>query len=251
MDRIIDEQGKTGEPRRGAFAVMQPYFFPYAGYFCLLAAVETFVIFDDVQFPRRGRVHRCEVPGPDGTLEWLTLPLARQQLDTLIKDVAFATGARAMLDRRLARLPWLHPADGPWAGRVRAHLCGPLASPSRFVEEGIRLVAKALELRPRLIRSSTIDIDQSLRGPDRILAIGKALGGRTYINAPGGMELRFLAPYGGAPGSILPALMGDIDALRIEVRRSTSIDKPRQGSTVVLPEASGAPRFFGVKHTPK
>jgi WbqC-like protein family len=184
-------------------------------------------------------VHRCEVPGPDGTLEWLTLPLARQQLDTLIKDVAFATGARAMLDRRLARLPWLHPADGPWAGRVRAHLCGPLASPSRFVEEGIRLVAEALELRPRLIRSSTIDIDQSLRGPDRILAIGKALGGRTYINAPGGralydaaafrregMELRFLAPYGGAPGSILPALMGDIDALRIEVRRSTSIDKP-------------------------
>jgi WbqC-like protein family len=224
------------EPRRGTFAVMQPYFFPYAGYFCLLATAETFVIFDDVQFPRRGRVHRCEVPGPDGTLEWLTLPLARQPRDTLIGDIAFAAGARATLDRRLARLPWLSRASGSWADRVRAHLCGPLTHPSAFLEDGIRLVA---ELRPRLLRSSTIDIDRSLRGADRIIAIGKALGGRTYVNAPGGralydaaafrregMELTFLAPYEGPPGSILPALMGDIDALRLEVRRSTSIEEP-------------------------
>ena len=47
-------------------ALMQPYFFPYAGYFRLFAAVDTFIIYDCVQFPRRGRVHRVEVPGPDG-----------------------------------------------------------------------------------------------------------------------------------------------------------------------------------------
>jgi hypothetical protein len=218
---------------------MQPYFFPYAGYFRLLAAVETFVIFDDVQFPRRGRVHRCEVPGPGGTLEWLTLPLARQPRDILIGDLAFASGARATLDRRLTRLSWLRHANGPWADRVRAHLRGPLEKPSAFLDEGIRVVAEALELRPRLIRSSTIDIDRSLRGADRIMAIGKALGGRTYINAPGGralydaaafrregMELRFLVPYAGPSSSILPALVNDVDALRIEVRRSTSIAEP-------------------------
>jgi WbqC-like protein family len=218
---------------------MQPYFFPYAGYFRLLAAAETFVIFDDVQFPRRGRVHRCEAPGPDGTLEWLTLPLARQPRDTLIGDLAFAVGARATLDCRLARLPWLRHANGSWADRVREHLCGPLAKPSAFLEEGIRFVAEALELRPRLIRSSTLDVDRSMRGADRIMAIGRALGGRSYINAPGGralydaaafrregMELRFLAPYAGPPGSILPALVDDIDALRIEVRRSTAIVEP-------------------------
>jgi WbqC-like protein family len=228
-----------GSGKSGAFAVMQPYFFPYAGYFRLLAAVETFVIFDDVQFPRRGRVHRCEVPGPDGTLEWLTLPLARQPRDTLIGDLAFAEGARATFDRRLARLPWLARANGSWADRVRAHLYGPLAAPSAFLEQGIRLVAEALELGPRLVRSSTMGVDRSLRGADRIMAIGKALGGCTYINAPGGralydaaafrqagMELKFLAPYAGAPGSILPALMDDLDALRIEVRRSTAIREP-------------------------
>jgi WbqC-like protein family len=217
---------------------MQPYFFPYAGYYRLLVAAETFVIFDDVQFPRRGRVHRCEVPGPDGTPEWLTLPLARQPRETLIKDPIFAAGARAALDRRLARLPWLDRANGPWAARVRAHLFGPLDRPSIFVEAGLRLVAEALELRPHLIRSSSVDIDRSLRGADRIVAIGKALGAGTYVNASGGralygaaafhgegMELKFLPPYGGPPGSILPALMGDIAALRVEVRCSTAIEE--------------------------
>jgi WbqC-like protein family len=234
MSRIMfDRQRRAGEPDRGTFAVMQPYFFPYAGYYRLLVAAETFVILDDVQFPRRGRVHRCEVPGPDGTPEWLTLPLARQPRDTLIKDLVFAAGARATLDR------WLERANGPWAERVHAHLFGPLDPPAVFVEAGLRLVAEALELRPHLVRGSTIDIDPSLRGADRIIAIGKALDGRIYINAPGGralygaaafhregIELKFLAPYRGPLGSILPALMGDIAALRIEVRHSTSIEEP-------------------------
>ena len=36
--------------------IMQPYFFPYAGYFRLFAHVDEFVIFDCVQFRRRGRM---------------------------------------------------------------------------------------------------------------------------------------------------------------------------------------------------
>ena len=68
-------------PASGSVAVMQPYFFPYGGYFGLFAAAETFIVYDDVQFARRGRVHRCEAPGPAGGIEWLTLPLARQSRD--------------------------------------------------------------------------------------------------------------------------------------------------------------------------
>jgi hypothetical protein len=199
---------------------MQPYFFLYAGYFRLLAAAGTFVVFDDVQFPRRGRVHRCQIPGPRGALEWLTLPLARQPRDITIKDLAFAANAREVLDRRLARLPWLADARGPWAERVRAHLFGPLDNVADFLEAELRLVAKALDVRPRLIRSSGVAIDPHLRGQDRVIALVRALNGRTYINAPGGralysddafersgLELNFLTPYPGDGGSILPGLV--------------------------------------------
>jgi WbqC-like protein family len=225
-------------PLPRSVAVMQPYFYPYAGYFRLLAAAETFVIFDDVQFPRRGRVHRCEVPGPRGALEWLTLPLARQPRYTLIKDIAFAPDARAMFNRRLARLPWLPLGRGPWAERVRRHLHGPLDQPIDFLEAGIVLVAEALDLRPRILRSSTLGIDRALRGTGRVIAVVRARGGRTYINAPGGralyradtfadagLTLKFLAPYVGDPASILPALMGDhIAALPSLIRGTTWSD---------------------------
>jgi hypothetical protein len=39
-------------------AVMQPYFLPYPGYFRLFAAADQVALFDCVQFPRRGWVHR-------------------------------------------------------------------------------------------------------------------------------------------------------------------------------------------------
>jgi hypothetical protein len=232
-----------GGPCAGSVAVMQPYFFPYAGYFRLFAAAEIFVIFDDVQFPRRGRVHRCEVPGATGAPEWLTLPLARQPRDTAIADLAFAAGARATFDRRLQRLAWLGAARGRWAERVRAHLGGPLDGVLDFLEAGLLLAAEALDLRPRFVRSSALGIDGALRGADRVMAIVQALNGRNYVNAPGGralyraedferrgIALHFLAPYPGPGGSILPALVaGEVDALRADVLRGARFEAALSG----------------------
>jgi hypothetical protein len=214
---------------------MQPYFFPYAGYFRLFAAVDTFVIFDDVQFPRRGRVHRCQIPGPRGGLEWLTLPLARQPLDTMISELAFAAGARDVFDRRLMRPRCLADAQGPWADRMRAYLHGPLVDVVAFLEAGLRLVADALDVHPRMVRSSSFALGPDVRGQERVIALVQALNGRTYVNAPGGrglyqdeafdrsgLELKFLAPYAGDRISILPALVrGARQTLRSEVFRQT------------------------------
>ena len=58
-------------------AVMQPYFVPHAGYFRLFAASDLFVVFDCVQFPRRGWVHRNRLPDAQGRARWLTLPLSK------------------------------------------------------------------------------------------------------------------------------------------------------------------------------
>ena len=223
------------QPLRRSVAVMQPYFFPYAGYFRLFAAAETFVIFDDVQFPRRGRVHRCQVPRQDGAMEWLTLPLARHSRETMINDLAFAPGARDILDQRLTRLRWLSAGSGPWADRVRAHLQGPLDSVVGFLEAGLRLVAEALDLQPRIVRSSGFALDSHLRGQDRVIALVHALKGSTYVNPPGGralyqaeafnrtgLELKFLVPYTGDGGSVLPTLVAaPTKSLRAQFRQQT------------------------------
>jgi hypothetical protein len=220
-------------------AVMQPYFFPYAGYFRLFAAVDCFVILDCVQFNRRGRVHRTQLPNARGDLEWLTLPLARQSRDVRIRDLAFAPGARAELDGRLRRAEW-EPGNGPLAGRVHAHLHGPLGNVVDFLEDGLRLVVDALGFRPRLLRSSTLDVPRTLKGQERIIGIVRAVGGTHYVNAPGGRQLydsqafaaaglglSFLGPYGGRHQHLLRSLAhaspGELRADVLEALRDGGI----------------------------
>jgi hypothetical protein len=219
---------------------MQPYFFPYAGYFRLFAAVDEFVIFDCVQFPRRGRVHRTEVPRSGAGREWLTLPLARQPREVLIRELRFASGARTTLDRRLARLKWVETSAGPAAQRVRAHLHGTLDSPIEFLEDGLRLVAELLSLSPRLSRSSILGLDPELRGQDRVIAAASAAGATQYVNAPGGrglydaadfaragIDLSFLCPYQGRFPHLLPALMSsDPKEIRGDVLETTRLLAP-------------------------
>lgn len=42
-------------------AIMQPYLFPYLGYFQLIRSVDTFVVYDDVQYIKGGRINRNHI----------------------------------------------------------------------------------------------------------------------------------------------------------------------------------------------
>src|SRR5579859_6149779 len=88
-----------------AIAIMQPYFLPYAGYFRLIAQTDLFVIYDCVQFPRRGWVHRNKLMDAQGQEQWLTLPLTPAPQEVLIGDLTFADGAAAAVAERLRPFP--------------------------------------------------------------------------------------------------------------------------------------------------
>lgn len=209
---------------------MQPYFYPYAGYFRLLAASDVFVLYDDVQFPRRGRVHRCEIRSG----HWLTLPLARQPRETLIQDLQWHEDAREALDTRLASLNMACSTDSPVSAAVNHHLNGPLGEVVDFLEAGIRLVAETTGIHTPIIRSSALGIVTSLRGHARIIEIVRMLGGHSYLNAPGGrnlydptdfdaagLGLEFLTPYSGQFFHILQPLMaGEATELGEDIRRT-------------------------------
>jgi WbqC-like protein family len=199
-------------------AVIQPYFFPYAGYFRLFAAADVVVMFDCVQFPRRGWVHRNRFALASGELDWLTLPLAKADRDARIDDLRFAADARPRLDAELRRFPELDQARATQplvekmldlSGDVAGYLCG-------LVND----VAGELGLARRIVRSSTLAIDPALRAQDRVIAIVKALEGTHYVNPSGGRELydhasferagltlRFFEPYHASMHSILTRLI--------------------------------------------
>ena len=68
-------------------AIMQPYFFPYLGYFQLIHSTDKFILFDDVQYIRRGWINRNRILKPEDGVQYITMPIVEHSRDTLIKNI--------------------------------------------------------------------------------------------------------------------------------------------------------------------
>lgn len=68
-------------------ALMQPYFFPYLGYFSLIKHTDRFVFFDTPQYIRRGWMNRNRILNSNGEVAYITVPLKKAPQQTAIKDM--------------------------------------------------------------------------------------------------------------------------------------------------------------------
>lgn len=66
---------------------MQPYFFPYLGYFQLINSADQFILFDTPQFIRHGWIERNFVLKPNAEKLYIKVPLKKHQRNTAINDV--------------------------------------------------------------------------------------------------------------------------------------------------------------------
>src|ERR1700761_8598999 len=73
-------------------AIMQPYFFPYLGYFQLIHHADRFILFDDVQYIRHGWINRNRILKPAEGHQFIIAPLADHGRDALIKEVYVKDG---------------------------------------------------------------------------------------------------------------------------------------------------------------
>ncbi|WP_052741983.1 WbqC family protein [Kiloniella litopenaei] len=200
-------------------AIMQPYFFPYAGYYRLAAAADIFVLLDCVQFPRRGWVHRNKFTKQDGTQGWFTLPLTKSDYHSLILSQQFANDADEIIKQQINSYPHIFQNLANFE-ELSSFICNTQGSVVDYLEDTIDYTLKALDYRPQLIRSSSLKIPTELRGQQRIEEICRQLEARCYINLEGGVnyykpdgfeqrgiELKVLAPYQGERKSLLERLL--------------------------------------------
>ena len=67
--------------------VMQPYFFPYLGYFSLIKHTERFILLDSVQFIRHGWIERNRILKPGSGWQYISVPLIKHSRDTKIRNI--------------------------------------------------------------------------------------------------------------------------------------------------------------------
>ena len=172
---------------------MQPYFFPYIGYFQLLAAVDRFVIYDDVTFIKQGWVNRNRML-INGEASFFTVPLAHKSSAITIRETAISDApehrrwAEKLLksfDNAYRRAPEF-ASTFPIVERVLTKTTTRVAD---LAVESITAVAGALDIRTPIGPSSSVYGNADLNGEDRVLAICRAEKADRYVNVSGGREL--------------------------------------------------------------
>lgn len=171
-------------------AVMQPYFFPYLGYWQMFNAVDRFVVLDDVNYIKRGYINSNSIL-VNGTAHKFTIPLDKPSQNKLINE----TRLKFSEDEKESFLKMVMMAyrKAPLFDDVFPVLEGIVKQDTddltSFLFNSFVEVKKYLDLETDIIISSKIEKDNSLRAEDRILEINKRLGADVYINAIGGQDL--------------------------------------------------------------
>lgn len=104
--------------------IMQPYFFPYIGYFSLIKHVDRFILLDDVQFIRHGWIERNRILKQNGGWQYISIPLKKHKQATLIKDIEINN-------------------DIDWKNKIKAQLVHYKKAP--YYKQVISLLEKILE----------------------------------------------------------------------------------------------------------
>jgi hypothetical protein len=180
-------------------SIMQPYLFPYLGYFQLMAASQIFVVYDDVQFIKGGWIHRNRIL-LNGTPVWMTLPVASAAHTVEIRDREYIAGEhRAKLLRRIHGAYRRAPQFAPTMTLVEKILALPTSSVAELNTCALREIAGLLGIAAKIVISSSIEKDSNTHGAARVASICKRLGATAYLNSIGGLELydpRFFREHG-------------------------------------------------------
>ena len=171
-------------------ARMQPYLFPYIGYWQLIQAVDTFVIYDDVNYIKGGWINRNRVL-LNQTPHFATLSLERSSPFRKINEInllSFDTNRMkflGLIESAYKKAPYFQLVY-PFIKDLINYQENNLAL---FLENHIRRMCDFLELDRNILMSSSIKKDNTLKSQDKVVEICQRVGANTYINAIGGQLL--------------------------------------------------------------
>jgi len=170
-------------------AIMQPYFLPYIGYWQLLNTVDEFVVYDNIKYTKKGWVNRNRyLCGNEA--KYFTLPLesASDFLNVNERMLAASFNKAKLLNQLKTAYK-----NAPYFDETFALFEYIVDYRDRnlfsFLFNSISLTANHIGIKTKLITSSVIDIDHSLKAENKVIAICKALDARKYINPIGGIDL--------------------------------------------------------------
>jgi hypothetical protein len=174
-------------------AAMQPYFFPYLGYFSLIDYSDQFILFDPVQHIRHGWIERNRVLKPGEGWQYVSVPLEKHSRGTLIKDLQIKN-ASDWQDRILRQLQHYKKRSPYYANTMevlKACFSEEFTSIVKLNEKCLVEVCNYLgiEYNFRIFSEMELKIGPVHHAGEWALRISEAMGAAEYVNPPGGEEI--------------------------------------------------------------
>lgn len=181
----------TGHSMSYKIAIMQPYFFPYIGYFQLLDKVDHLVLLDDVSFIRRGWINRNTII-LGGVPHRITLPLCKVSQNKKICEIKLIEGDKVSDNIPITLYHAYHKA--PFYGDVIENILFPLVFNRAgnlvdLLENTLRSTSEYIGQRLNISRSSAVRLPNNLKGQEKIIRLCEFFGASTYLNPVGGRNL--------------------------------------------------------------
>ncbi len=173
-------------------AIMQPYLFPYIGYFQLMYAVDRFVIYDDVTYIKQGWINRNRIM-VNGDPHMFTLPLRNAGSNTLIHEIAVGGVEYAKWRDKFLRTLIQAYSKAPFRQEVITMVEHVLPAVDTMLIEillkSFTEVLNRLNIQLDMVRSARKYANSHLAATDRVIDICQQEEAGTYINSVGGKEL--------------------------------------------------------------
>lgn len=173
--------------------IMQPYFFPYAGYFSLIKHTALFVLFDTPQFIRHGWIERNRVLKPGEGWQYVRAPLVKHPREARIREVLI-NNSEPWRERLLAQLEH-YRKRAPFYPEVTAllrQLFGrEYSTIVDFDRASLAAVCDYLGIRTplRVFSEMGLEVEPAAAPDEWALNICRALpGADEYWNPPGGLS---------------------------------------------------------------
>lgn len=175
----------------GTAAMMQPYLFPYLGYFQLIARSDVFVLGDDLQYVKGSWINRNRVL-VNGQPQLITFPLRKgggfDPINQRWLCDDFPREAQKLLktlELAYSRAPYRAEA----ISLIRQIMTHPERNLARFTEHSIRCICAYLDITTPIRIGSELGFPARMDKQERVISIAKKLGAALYINPIGGVAL--------------------------------------------------------------
>lgn len=172
-------------------AIMQPYIFPYIGYFQLINAVDAFVFYDDVNYIKRGWINRNQLL-INNQAKLFTIPVLKASQNKLIQEIELGIDEKWLshfyttLEQNYKKAPHYKET----IVLIKKVFNKPHQYISDIAIESITQVSNYIGLKTVFKRSSTsFQSSKGLEKADRLIDITKKCNSIDYVNPCGGIEL--------------------------------------------------------------